>query len=221
MLAVLAEPRLALVGRAAWSRLWASILALQFVDAAAELFQRANHRLDPLRAQTEFFDQPHRAATAAAEPRPGGLRASVFGCVLLGGDAVVVGGCACSSTSSVSQVVRQAAQDLVFFQAIGHRDLHRAIERQFAVVHALAALCTACLNHVIALQQLAAEAARVISILLGQRDFLLPGEQRNFAHLRQVHAHRIVGPRFVLVADERLFLLFGRRLLFFVGVVDD
>ena len=48
-----------------------AILRSQFVDPAAELFERADHRLDPLRAQTEFFDQPHGAATTAAEPLPG------------------------------------------------------------------------------------------------------------------------------------------------------
>ena len=36
----------------------------------------------------------------------------------------------------------------------------------------------------------------MISISLGQGDFLLPGEQRDFAHLRQIHAHRIVRPGF-------------------------
>ena len=30
-----------------------------------------DHRLDPLRAQAEFLDQPHGSATAAAQPPPG------------------------------------------------------------------------------------------------------------------------------------------------------
>ncbi len=46
-------------------------LRLERVDAAAEVVERADHRLDPLRAQTQFFDQLDRAAAAAAQALPG------------------------------------------------------------------------------------------------------------------------------------------------------
>jgi hypothetical protein len=58
------------------------------------------------------------------------------------------------------------------------------------------------LNDEIAFQQFAAEASAGDFDLLGQRDFLLPREQRNFAHLREVHADRVVRPRFVVVGDH-------------------
>ena len=40
----------------------------------------------------------------------------------------------------------------------------------------------------------------MISICLAKRNFFLPREQRNLAHLRQIHPHRIVRPRFVFLA---------------------
>ena len=43
----------------------------QLVDPAAELLQGLDHRLDPLRAQAEFLDQPHGPPAAAAQPPPG------------------------------------------------------------------------------------------------------------------------------------------------------
>ena len=45
---------------------------------------------------------------------------------------------------------------------------------------------------IIAFEHLAAEALAGDFDLLGQGDFLLAGEQRDFAHLGEVHAHRIV-----------------------------
>ncbi len=44
---------------------------LQLVHPAAELFQRANQRLDPLGAQAELFDQLHGPQPPPAEPPPG------------------------------------------------------------------------------------------------------------------------------------------------------
>ena len=61
-----------------------------------------------------------------------------------------------SSSCTVIQIVRQAAENLIFFQAIGHAHLHRAIERQFALVNAVENSHRV-LNDKIAFQQLAAE----------------------------------------------------------------
>ena len=45
--------------------------------------------------------------------------------------------------------------------------------------------------------------------LLGQSDFLLPGQQGDFAHLGQVHADRIVRPGLVVVGrKQELVILF-------------
>ena len=48
------------------------------------------------------------------------------------------------------------------------------------------------LNYIITFEQLGAEAAAGELDLFGQVDFLSPREQRDLAHLRQVHADRIV-----------------------------
>ena len=55
----------------------------------------------------------------------------------------------------------------------------------------------------------------MISIFLARRDFLLAGEQRNFAHLREIHPHRIVDAlgrslgklRFEIQVDLFVFLV--------------
>ncbi len=96
----------------------------------------------------------------------------------------------------------KAAEDLVLFEPIGHGHLHGPVEGKLAVVdpaehpHRL-------LHHVVAFEQLAAELRPGDLDLLGQGDFLLPREQRDFAHLRQVHPHRVVRPRFRLVGTQQ------------------
>jgi len=86
----------------------------------------------------------------------------------------------------------------VLLKLIGHRNLHRAIERQLAVMDPPQHFHRR-LHHVVAFQDLVSEAGAGQLDLLGQRDFLLPGQQRNLAHLRQIHPHRIIGPRFVVL----------------------
>ncbi len=174
-------------------------LAFELIDAAAELLERADHRLDPLRAQTEFFDQLDRPATTAAQPLPG-LAALGHLVALAGRDAIIVA-VPLEQDFERPQIVRQPAENLVLFQPIGHRYLHRAIERQLAAMHALQHLHGQ-LNHVVALEQAAAKLGPRDFDPLGQRDFFLPREQRNLAHLREIHPHRIVGPRFALFVDH-------------------
>ena len=94
--------------------------------------------------------------------------------------------------------MRQPAEDLVLLQPIGDRHLDGAVERQLALVDALQDLYRDP-HHIVAGQQLAAEAGPRDLDLLGQRDFLLAREQWDFAHLRQVHAHRIVRPALAVV----------------------
>ncbi len=85
----------------------------------------------------EFFDQLHGTAPAAPQSPPGGLA--------LGRAAATCwwprnsrDGSA-SSGRPGSEVVGQPAEDLLLLQAIGHRDLHGAVEGQFAVVTRAAA----------------------------------------------------------------------------------
>ena len=91
------------------------------------------------------------------------------------------------------QVVRHPAEDLVLLQVLGHRDLDRPVERQLAVVDLL--------EHVddqgqreVALEHLAAEPLAGDLDLLGQADLLVAGQERDLAHLGQVHPDRVVDP---------------------------
>ena len=78
---------------------------------------------------------------------------------------------------------------------VGHAfigaDFHRAVEGEIAVIDLLEDFHGR-LEAVIALQYLGAEDFAGDFDLLRQGDFLLAGEQGNFAHLREIHAHRIV-----------------------------
>ncbi len=77
MLRILGEPGLALLLAALAAGVVGVVLPdalVELVDAAAELLEGLDHRLDPLGAQAELLDQPHRAAAAAARAaarRPG------------------------------------------------------------------------------------------------------------------------------------------------------
>ena len=118
------------------------------------------------------------------------------------------------------QIVRQAAENLVLFELVGHRHLHGAIERQVAVVDAPQHLHRG-LHHVVAFQNLVAEPRAGHLDLFGQSDFLLTSQQRNFAHLRQIHANRIVGPRLVLDAGQQVFRGQVQLGIVFLVVVQD
>jgi hypothetical protein len=58
-------------------------------------------------------------------------------------------------------------------------------------------------HHVVARQQLAAERGAGDLDAARQADLFLAGEQRDLAHLRQVHPHRVVRPRVVVFLDPR------------------
>ena len=87
------------------------------------------------------------------------------------------------------QVVRHALEDLVLLEVLGQRHLDGAVEGQVAGVDALERLDDLP-QGVIAFEHLAAEALAGDLDLLGEGDFLLALEQRDLAHLREVHAHR-------------------------------
>ncbi len=92
------------------------------------------------------------------------------------------------------KVQRDALTDRALVGLIlGRADFHRPVERQIAVVDLLQNLHRA-LKAVVAFEHLAAENLARDLDLLRQRDFLLAGEQGDFAHLREIHPHRIVDP---------------------------
>ena len=87
---------------------------------------------------------------------------------------------------------------------VGHRDLHGAVEGQFALVNA-AQDAKRRLHDVIAFQHLGAELRPGHFDSLGQGDFLLPLQQGDFTHLGQIHPDRIVRPRFAIFSGEKIF----------------
>ena len=120
------------------------------------------------------------------------------------------------------EVRAQAAQDALLFHRIGHRHFDRAVEPQRAVAHALQQGHGA-LQHEIAGQHVVAKARPRAFDGAGGRKFLGAGEQRNLAHLHQVHAHRVVdadaraaGHFFDFLFDQQLF---GRVDHFTVGLL--
>ena len=142
---------------------------LELVDAAAELLERLDHRLDPLRPQAEFLDQAHGPAAAAAQPPP---RGPALGRRprLARGHAGSRGWFRFKQRLQGPQIDGQAAEDLVLLQLVGHRDLHGAVEGQFALVDPPQDL-DGRLHHVVARQHLAAELAAGHLDLPGQGHF--------------------------------------------------
>ena len=194
--AVLDQQRLPL-GRRLLILLHLLDLRPKLIDPRAELLQLADHRLDSLRAQAKLFDQQHRPTAPSAQPLPS--RFAIVRLVRLARGNAVIFGIALQQPIERRQVVRQPAEDLLLFQPIGHRDLHRAIERQFAAMHAVQHLDRTA-NHVVAAQQLAAERGAGDFDLPREVNFFFAREQRNLTHLREIHPHRVVRPRFAVAA---------------------
>ena len=96
------------------------------------------------------------------------------------------------------QVERQPAENLVLFQLVGHGNLHRAIEGQVALVYPPQHFHGQ-LHYIVAGQHVAAELGAALFNLPGKGHLFPPREQRDFAHLRQIHSHRIVRPGIALV----------------------
>jgi hypothetical protein len=57
-------------------------------------------------------------------------------------------------------------------------------------------------------------------MLFGEVDFLLAGEQRNFAHLRQIHPDGVVRPRLRVVVEREQFVFKLNRRIRIGGRID-
>ncbi len=153
-------------------------------------FELVKQGLHTTGAQAQFFhERGHLAATARQTKLQlvdGSLREASRAGQFLPIFAVLIEQC-----SDRLEVDRNAGGDFLFRIRLIRGDLHGAVEGQFATVDQ-----TQCLDRlfhaVIVFEDLAAEDhARKLN-LLGETDFLIPREQADFTHLRQVHAHRIV-----------------------------
>ena len=169
---------------------------LEFVDPAAELLERLDHRLDPLRPQAEFLDQANCPAAAAPQPPP--CRPPLGRDARLARGQVVVVLIALQERFQGANIRGQTTQNLGFFQLVGHRDLDRAIKRQLALVDPPQDL-DGQLHDVIAGQHIPPELGAGLFDLPRQGHFFTSRQQRDLAHLRQIHAHRVVRPGFVFI----------------------
>ncbi len=124
--------------------------------------------------------------------------------VLGGAQGVPVTTVAVDHLADRPQILRNSLPDRALVGLIlGGADLHRPIERKVAVINLLQNIDRS-LDAVIAFKHPAAENLACDFNLLRKVNFLLAGEQGDFAHLRQIHANRIVD---ALVACFRKFLL--------------
>ncbi len=169
---------------------------IDFVESAREFLQQADSGFDALCTQTEFFDQTNRTTTTTSQCTPS-FRATAGRCTLAHRDFPVVT-VAVEQRLQGFQVVWQTTNDLFFFQTIGHADLNGSVERQLAAVNLLQRL-VGFDQYVVVLEQLRAEAAASFFDTFGQLDFLTTCQQRDLAHLRQVHSNRVVRPSFRLI----------------------
>ena len=93
--------------------------------------------------------------------------------------------------------MRHAAQDLIFFQTFGDRDFNGPIKWEFAAIDLLQDI-NRLLEGIIAFEQVATKPLASDLDFFCQRDLLFTGQQGNFAHLREIHADRIINfPGFV------------------------
>ena len=163
----------------------------------ADLLQLLHQRLDLLRADRQLLDQ--RDGLAAAERGAGGGGRRCRPPAVRSSSSWSKSSSFCSiRCSSVRRLCGIRWRILSFSRFSVWRHLDGAVERQVAGVDALERLDDLA-QGVVALQHLAAEAAAGDLDLLGQGDFLLAVEQRDLAHLGEVHAHRVVDAAAVAV----------------------
>ena len=164
-------------------------LALEFVHAVADLLHLLHQRLDLLRANREFLDQHDGLAAAQPQPLADDLAIRLDRAFFR--EPLEVLDVVFHQRFERPQVVRHPLENLVLLQVLRLRDLDRAVEGKVAGGHAFERLDDLA-QCIIAFENFAAEAAAGYFDLAGERDFLVAGEQRNLAHLREVHANGVV-----------------------------
>ncbi len=110
--------------------------------------------------------------------------------------------------------MRHPAEDLVLLEVLGDRHLDGAVERELALVDLLEDVDDQGQGEV-ALEHLAAEPLAGDLDPLGQVDLLVAGEQRDLAHLGEIHPDRVVdapGDLVEVLGRELGFLVVGRLL---------
>ena len=117
--------------------------------------------------------------------------------------------------------MRHPAENLLLLQVLGHRHLDGPVERQLALVDLLQDIDDQGQGEV-AFEDLAAEPLAGDLDLLGQADLLVAGQERDLAHLGQVHPDRVVDPPrdLIEVFDGQFAVVVVDRLIDeFIGLV--
>ena len=194
-------------------------LVLDLLDLLVEALQLAQERLDAAGAQAAFLEEHRHLAAVVVE-------------LLLERGALGLGGRGVERLEDLAVAVEQALdgrevggnarREGLLVVLLGGRDAHGAVEGQGARVHLLQDL-HGHLRRVVAGQREPAEAHARGLDLLRQADLLLAREERDRAHLREVHADRVVDPLGALLVERSLHsslrlgvvedLLLGGRLL--------
>ena len=188
--------------------------AADLVHPLTELLQLLHQRLHAPRPQAHLLHQLEALAAPAEEGLarlqpllPAGRLANQLR------EIPLVGG---QQMRQRREIVRHAGQNLLFGQPFRERHLDRAVKRQVAAMHARQGL-HGHLHGVVAAEHGAAETLARDLDLLGQRDLLVPREQRDLRHLRQVHADRVVAELGQIVGRQDPRILLVDLLLQFVG----
>ena len=201
----------------------------EIVHSLADLFQLLHQRLDFLRANRKLFDQRDGLTTARLQLEANLL--FVFFERAFVGQPVEVVDVVFHQRFERPQVVRHSLKDLVFLEVLGLRDLDGAVERQVAGLHALERLEDVA-KGVIAFEDFATEAPARDFDLLRERNFEAAIEERDLAHLGEVHPDGVVDVTAIalVIGEGRFFAtggddghFFGRASGLFVAVlgVDD
>src|SRR5262245_7092639 len=174
-------------------------LSFEFVHPRRDLLQLLHERLDLLRADRQFLDERDRLAAPEAKT------AAELPLVVLGDagveDLLEVPLVLLHQMFERPQVVRHPLEDLVFLEVLGEGNLDGAIEGKLAGVDALEGLDHLA-KYPVAFENLASETLAGDLDLLGQRDFLVAAQERDLAHLREVHPHRVIDAAAVLLFEK-------------------
>jgi hypothetical protein len=164
-------------------------LRLQPIHPLGDVFELVHQRLHAPRPQAQLLHQSQHLSPPPNKPSPGlHLRLAVDAPIRQHG---IIPSLSPHERPQRRQVLRHPRRHLRLREPLGERHLDRPVERQLAALHALQDRHRV-LQREERPQDVPPEPLAGQLDLLGQRDFLVPRQQRNPAHLRQVHADRVV-----------------------------
>ncbi len=164
-------------------------LPLQRLHPLADFTEFLEQRLQAIGSQIHLFDQPHGLVATTDQAAPGG--ATLYGRERR---LIAMRKSRWLRRSRWRNVCRLGPKRFMMLRlgaGVGHRHLDRPVQSQLAVAHLLQCLYGTLQNKVGRQHAVAVTSSRLLD-LLGRIDFLDSLQQRNLAHLHQVHANRII-----------------------------